>query len=67
LRRFLKDICVFRPLHRAHTYAEHCDIRDEEIWRALSSGALIISRRQLAELLKEKKREAGKERLVSGV
>ena len=60
LRKFLRDIGVRRSLHRAMTYAEHCDIRGEEIRNALNSGAQVISRRQLAVLLKDKKREAGK-------
>jgi len=55
LRAFLKNIGVRRPLHRAHTYAEHCDIRGSEISRARDAGAGVISWRQLAKLLRHKK------------
>ena len=55
LRAFLKVIGVRRPLHRAHTYAEHCDIRDSELNRAREAGAGVISWRQLAKLLRLKK------------
>ena len=55
LRAFLKIIGVRRPLHRACTYAEHCDIRGPEIDRARSAGAELISWRQLAQLLRKKR------------
>jgi hypothetical protein len=55
LRVFLKSIGVRRPLHRACTYAEHCDIRGAEISRARDAGAGLNSRRELAQLLKEKR------------
>jgi len=55
LRAFLRIIGVRRPLHRAHTYAEHCDIRDHEINRAGKAGAALISWRELAKLLRRKK------------
>ena len=61
LRAFLKVIGVRRPLHRAHTYAEHCDLRGSEIERARQAGAGMISWRELARLLRLKRaaREAG--------
>ena len=52
---FLKKIGVRRPLHRARTYAEHCDIRGVEIALASEFGAVIITRRELARLLRDKK------------
>ena len=55
LRAFLKVIGVRRPLHRASTYAEHCDIRGGEIGRAGKVGAELISRRELALLLRQKR------------
>ena len=55
LRTFLKIIGIRRPLHRAGTYAEHCDIRGDEIPRAWKAGAKIISRRELAQLLRKKR------------
>ena len=55
LRAFLKVIGVRRPLHRAHTYAEHCDIRGTEINRARNAGAELISWRELARLLRKKR------------
>jgi len=55
LQVFLRQIGVRRPLHRVLTYAEHCDIRDGEIQQAIQAGALVISRRQLARLLREKR------------
>ena len=55
LRAFLKIIGVRRPLHRAGTYAEHCDVRGDEIPRAFEAGARVISRRQLAQLLRVKR------------
>jgi hypothetical protein len=69
LRAFLKSIGVRRPLHRACTYAEHCDIRGAEINRARDAGAGLISRRELAQLLKQKRQTAenisGSRRLIS--
>ena len=59
LRAFLKIIGVRRPLHRTGTYAEHCDIRGSEIHRALEAGAEVISRRELAQLLRMKRAGAG--------
>lgn len=55
LRAILKNIGVRRPLHRACTYAEHCDIRGAEISRAREAGTEVISRRELARLLREKR------------
>lgn len=55
LRTFLKVIGVRRPLHRASTYAEHCDVRGEDIPRAREAGATVISRRELAQLLRNKR------------
>ena len=55
LRAFLKTIGVRRPLHRAHSYAEHCDIRGREIILALEAGVEVISRRELAKLLRYKR------------
>jgi hypothetical protein len=55
LRSFLRFIGVRRPLHRAHTYAEHCDIRGTEISHARNAGAEVISWRELARLLREKR------------
>jgi len=55
LRAFLKGIDVRRPLHREGTYAEHCDIRGMEILQAREAGAEIISRRELAQLLRMKR------------
>lgn len=60
LRTFLREIGVRRPLHRAWTYAEHCDIRGSEIHRARAAGALVISWRELARLLREKKEAENK-------
>jgi hypothetical protein len=56
LRAFLKIIGVRRPLHRACTYAEHCDIREGEISRAREAGAERISWRGLAQLLRNKRK-----------
>jgi hypothetical protein len=69
LLEFLKGIGVRRPLHRPGTYAEHCDIRDSEIHRARQAGAAVITRRQLAGLLRDKKAEKseGKKTLATGV
>lgn len=58
LRTFLKIIGVRRPLHRASTYAEHCDVRGDEILRARDAGAAIISRRELGQLLRKKRVKA---------
>lgn len=55
LRTFLKAIGVYRPLHRSYSYAEHCDVHGFEISRARKAGARVISRRELAYLLKDKK------------
>jgi len=55
LRAFLKVIGVRRPLHRTYTYAEHCDIRGTEISRAREAGAELISWRELAMLLRNKR------------
>lgn len=52
---FLRKIGVRRPLHRACTYAEHCDVRGAEIRRAAQAGARVISRRELGRLLKAKR------------
>lgn len=52
---FLKKIGVRRSLHRARTYAEHCDIRGTEIALAGKSGAVFITRRELARLLRDKR------------
>ena len=57
LRAFLKNIGVRRPLHRSNTYAEHCDIRSKEISRAREAGASLISRRELAQLLRSKREQ----------
>ena len=56
LRAFDKGIGVSRPMHRRSTYAEHCDLRGSEIARAREAGARVISRRELAMLLREKRR-----------
>jgi len=55
LRAFLRTIRVGRPLHRSCSYAEHCDIRGAEIRRASRAGAQVISRRELAQLLRKKR------------
>ncbi|UCF89390.1 MAG: DUF4031 domain-containing protein [bacterium] len=57
LRVFLRMIGVGRPLHRSYSYAEHCDIRGIEIGRARGAGARIITRRELARLLRKKRQE----------
>ena len=67
LRRFLKLIGVRRPLHRAGTYAEHCDIRGPEISRARDAGAQVISWRELAGLLKNKKGAEKSLKVVDGL
>lgn len=58
---FARDAFLPRRRHRTGTYAEHIDIRDEEIVRANSAGAKTITRRQLAVILKVK-RQAGPSR-----
>jgi hypothetical protein len=58
LRSFIKEIRVRRPLHRAYTYAEHCDVRGQEIHRAREAGAEVITRRELARLLRKKRESA---------
>ena len=67
LRAFLKIIGVRRPLHRAGTYAEHCDIRGTEIPKALEAGARVISWRELAKLLRRKRYREDSRSIAAGL
>jgi hypothetical protein len=55
LVEFGREIGLTRKLHRDSTYAEHYDIRGEEIDRAVKAGIPVVSRRKLAHILKQKK------------
>jgi hypothetical protein len=52
---FARDAFLPRRRHRTGTYAEHIDIMGLEIARAEAAGARIITRRQLATILKAKR------------
>ena len=64
---FARDAFLPRRRHRTGTYAEHIDIRGAEITRAEAAGARIISRRQLATILKSKRQGDGAARYVSSL
>ena len=53
---FGMSLGLAKKVHRDRTYAEHYDIRGAEIERALEAGARIVSRRELAVILRRKKR-----------
>lgn len=55
---FGRKIGLKRGIHRKGTYAEHYDIRDPEIQLAKAAGARIVTRRELATILKDKKLSA---------
>jgi hypothetical protein len=55
---FGRRIGLRRRIHRKGSYAEHYDIRKPEIELAKAAGARIITRRGLASILREKKRES---------
>jgi hypothetical protein len=59
LRLFGARIGIMRPVHRAHSYAEHLDVRGDEIRRAAEAGVQVVRRRKLAIILRDKRR-AGK-------
>jgi hypothetical protein len=59
LMQFGARIGLMRRLHRDSTYAEHYDIRGKEIEKALMEGAVMVSRRELAQILRRKKRMGG--------
>jgi hypothetical protein len=52
---FARGIGLIWKLQSAGTYAEHFDIRDSDIQMAESAGAEIVSRRKLAEILRDKR------------
>jgi hypothetical protein len=52
---FGRRIGLRRMIHRKGSYAEHYDIRRPEIELAKATGARIISRRELGNMLREKK------------
>jgi len=56
LRSFGESISILRRVHREKSYAEHYDIRGDEITRAARAGAKTISRRVLGKILQKKKR-----------
>ena len=55
LRSFARGIGLIWRLQSRGTYAEHYDIRDSDIPRAESAGAEVLSRRKLAEILRDKR------------
>lgn len=52
---FGKRVGLTRRIHRKGSYAEHYDLRSPEIERAKAAGARVVTRRELAIILKEKK------------
>ncbi len=59
LRSFAREIGLIWRLQSRGTYAEHYDIRESDIPRAGSAGVGVVSRRKLAEILRDKKAQMG--------
>ncbi len=59
LGSFAGRIGIIRRLQSRGTYAEHYDIRERDISRAGSAGIGVVSRRKLAEILRDKKAQMG--------
>jgi len=55
---FGRRIGLKRRIHRKGSYAEHYDIRNPEVELAKAAGAKVVTRRELAMILKEKKLSA---------
>ena len=55
---FGRRIGLRRRIHRKGSYAEHYDIRNPEIELAKTAGARIVTRRELGNILRDKKRES---------
>ena len=55
LRSFARGIGLIWRLQSSGTYSEHYDIRDDDIPKAESAGAEVVSRRKLAEILRKKR------------
>ncbi|UCG39379.1 MAG: DUF4031 domain-containing protein [bacterium] len=56
LVRFGRMIGLTRRIHRMGCYGEHYDIRGSEIRRAAAAGALLVARREIALILRGKRR-----------
>ncbi len=67
LRSFGESVSILRRVHREKSYAEHYDIRGDEITRAARAGAKTISRRELGKILREKKKAVPSKNQVNSV